>query len=136
MPGDLPVVEPFGDAAVLVTLDHAASEATAARAQAVARRIRAAGAGRPRWGAVGPAATTVLVHLDPARAGMAGMDAALAELREIATIREPGDEHWPEAATHEIAVRYGADDGPDLATVADAAGLTPAQVVEAHAAQS
>ena len=35
---------------------------------------------------------------------------------------------------HEIGVRYGGEDGPDLAAVAEYAGLSPRQVVERHAA--
>jgi KipI family sensor histidine kinase inhibitor len=32
-----------------------------------------------------------------------------------------------------ITVRYGGEDGPDMAAVAERTGLTPAQVVDAHA---
>jgi KipI family sensor histidine kinase inhibitor len=34
---------------------------------------------------------------------------------------------------HEIAVRYGGEAGPDLAEVAEQAGLTPGQAIELHA---
>ena len=35
---------------------------------------------------------------------------------------------------HELPVRYGGDDGPDLAIVAEEVGLLPAEVIELHAA--
>ncbi|HEX8024665.1 MAG TPA: 5-oxoprolinase subunit PxpB [Candidatus Limnocylindrales bacterium] len=124
----LPFVEPFGDRAVLITLATEATDATAARAQAVARRIRA----DRRWGAVVPAATSILVHLwIPSRE--LGVDPA-AELGRLAALREPGDETWPEESpTVEIPVRYGGAGGPDLEALAATTGLTPAQLIEAHA---
>ncbi|HLX34392.1 MAG TPA: 5-oxoprolinase subunit PxpB [Candidatus Limnocylindrales bacterium] len=124
-------VQPFGDAAVLITLADEASVGMAARAQALARRIRAAVAGRAGWGGVVPAATSVLVHVDPE---VPGIGSALPLLESLASVREAGDDEWPpDAPTLEVPVRYGGDDGPDLLAVAEAAGLTPAQVVEAHA---
>jgi len=123
----LPSAAPFGDRAVLITLATEPTEAVAARAQAVARRIRA----DPRWGSVVPAATTVLVHLWRPELGV---EEAAVALGEVAAVREPGDDAWPEdAPTVTIPVRYGGDDGPDLDAVAAAAGLSPSQVIELHA---
>jgi len=127
------VVEPFGDAAFLITLAPDASEATAARAQAVARRIRTAAPSQPGWAGVVPAAASILVHLDPAEADVA---AALPELRAIAAHHEADDDRWPDDAPRiDVPVRYGGADGPDLESVAEATGLTAAQVVELHASK-
>ena len=52
---DRPLVVPFGDAAVLITLSATASVESAALAQSVARRIRTAMGNRPGWGGVVPA---------------------------------------------------------------------------------
>ena len=127
-----PDIVPFGDAAVLITLDAAASVASAARAQAVGRRIRAAIDGQPGWGAVVPAATTVLVHVDPLALAVGQ---AVDRLEGLAGRAEADDATWPrDTQLVEIPVRYGGDAGPDLESVAAAAGLSPAAVVEAHAA--
>ena len=40
----------------------------------------------------------------------------------------------PDAPLHELPVRYGGDDGPDLESVAEEVGHSPADVVELHAA--
>lgn len=129
---DLPAVVPFGDAAVLITLSDAASIESAARAQTVAARIRAAIGGRSGWGSVVPAAASILVHVDPTDPGV---DAALPVLAKIAARREPGDETWPEdGPVVEIPVRYGGQDGPDLSAVAEATGLSAEGVIELHAA--
>jgi len=106
--------------------------ASAARAQALARRVRAAVGARPGWGAAVPAAASVLVHLDPIQPGIA---AGISALEEIAASLEPDDGRWPvDVATVEIPVRYGGEDGPDLDAVAALARLSPADVIELHSA--
>jgi KipI family sensor histidine kinase inhibitor len=125
-----PRVEPFGDGAVLITFAGDATVASAARAQSLAARIRAARTAPLGWGAVVPAAASVLVHLDPLAADL---DDTLAALQALATEPHSGDDEWPaDAPTTEIAVRYGGEGGPDLVAVAEATGLTPRQVIEAH----
>jgi KipI family sensor histidine kinase inhibitor len=126
-----PAIVPFGDAAIMITFAGEATVESAARAQALARRIRAATAGREGWGAAVPAATSVLVHVDPIGPGVA---AALPVLAEIAETLELDDDRWPEnASIVEIPVRYGGEDGPDLDAVAELTGLASADVVESHA---
>ena len=124
-------VEPFGDAAVLITLPGDVGVELAARAQALARRIRAARSARQGLGSVVPAAASVLVQLDPRSLDVA---AALPILEALAAESHPDDGEWPPGAPRvEIPVRYGGDDGPDLGAVASATGLTEPQVIEAHA---
>lgn len=65
-------------------------------------------------------AATVLVRFDPARHRARDVIAASGSLPTVP--REP--------VVHRIPVRY---DGPDLTTVADAVGLSAAEVVERHA---
>ena len=127
----LPSIVRFGDAAVLVRFADPASDATAARAQALARRVRAAVSGRPGWGAAVPAAASVLVHVDPLQPGVAG---AIAMLRDVVAGLGPDDDRWPEdVPTVEIPVRYGGDDGPDLEDIAALVGRSPGEVVDLHA---
>jgi KipI family sensor histidine kinase inhibitor len=127
-----PSVSAFGDAAVLITLASEASVESAARAQALARRIRSAVVDQPGWGAAVPAAASVLVLVDPSDPGI---DAAVSILEALASEREPGDDRWPaDSRLVEIPVRYGGDGGPDLDAVAEQTGLSVAGVVEAHAA--
>lgn len=127
----VPVIVPFGDRAVLVELGGDPGPQSAARAQRVADRIRAATAGLAGWGAAVPAAASVLVHLDPV---VADLTAALALLPPIVGTLRPADAEWPPARRRlEIPVRYGGEDGPDLREVAELTGLTPTGVIDAHA---
>jgi KipI family sensor histidine kinase inhibitor len=123
-------VEPFGDAAVLITIADDASVETAARANALAHRLRAAAQRAARsWGAVVPAASSVLVHL-----GDVPMADAIRVLGSVAAEAGAGDDQWPDDSPRvEIPVRYGGEDGPDLEWVAEQAGLSSADVIELHA---
>jgi KipI family sensor histidine kinase inhibitor len=71
----------------------------------------------------------LLVCFDPERASLEAAAAAVREAESRAVVREePG-------RFHEIPVRYGHEDGPDLDRVARHAGITPAEVVAYHASQ-
>jgi KipI family sensor histidine kinase inhibitor len=122
------IIEPFGDAAVLISLGDEVTVETAARAQALARRIRAAG--RPHgWVGVVPAAASILVQVPPEPGEV---ERAIERLDPL--VRAADEATWPpDAAQLEIPLRYGGEDGPDLASVAAATGLTAEQVIEAHA---
>ena len=78
---------------------------------------------------VHPAYTTVLVDFDPRLRSHAEIEALL--LDRIASFAKSAP---PEPRRLEIPVRYGGEDGPDLADVARHTGLTEARVVELHAA--
>jgi KipI family sensor histidine kinase inhibitor len=69
-------------------------------------------------------------------AGDSMIEGALEQLRRMA--RESAVEHGPSTSEsarteHEIEVRYGGEDGPDLAVVAAECGLAPERIVELHA---
>ncbi|MFY9587217.1 MAG: allophanate hydrolase subunit 1, partial [Actinomycetota bacterium] len=73
-----------------------------------------------------PGARSVLVRLRPGAEPSSELLAALGSSLEPRT----GEER----PAVEIAVRYGGDDGPDLADVARATGLDASEVVRRHAA--
>ena len=125
-----PRVDLLGDAALLVTLGDAFDAATNDRVM----RLAASLGERPlpiRATDIVPAISSLAVYFSPGTA----IETAIAEL----TARAAGIEHAADAAAparvHEIPVRYGGDDGPDLADVAAFAGLTPADVIECHASR-
>lgn len=123
-------IEPFGDAALLVTLGTLADPALAARAQAAAEAVAAVRTGHPAIGRPVPAGASVLIPFDPLSLSpddaAAIVAAALARLPATPT----PDQALPVV---EIAVRYGGLDGPDLDALAERHGLRPADVVELHA---
>ncbi len=130
-----PVVAPFGDAAVLVTIGDRADPAVAARAQGLAAdldSLRADGG----FGRAVPAHASVLVPFDPF---VVGLEDALATIRQRAATSEDRSgragrgESTPGGTSIDISVRYGGLDGPDLDEVAATLGLTPADVIELHA---
>jgi len=100
----------YGDRAVLIETE----DVLGLRDSLLAQR-------HPAIEAVIPAARTVLVEYDPARFDPAGL---LSQLRPVPSL-------GPAEAPLRIEVDY---DGPDLAAVAEQAGLSPDEVVRRHSA--
>ncbi|HEU0236911.1 MAG TPA: 5-oxoprolinase subunit PxpB [Candidatus Limnocylindrales bacterium] len=128
-----PRIVPFGDAAILVTVD-AVDEHAAAH---IRRVHRLAAALRelddPRFDNPVPGATSVLVGYDPRALDPAAAAARVrAALNLVDVPGEPGMEQRI-APLVELPTRYGGSDGPDLAEVASAAGLSERAAIELHA---
>lgn len=119
----------MGDAALIATLADDLDLASNAWAQRAARALGPRRSSMPGFGAAVPAHGSVLVTFDPDRCPEAALRAILGsvldETREGAAA-DPG-------RLHEIRVRYGGADGPDLAEVAGRTGRTEADVVALHA---
>jgi KipI family sensor histidine kinase inhibitor len=148
-----PAVEPFGDAAVLIELGGAPGLATSIALHAIAEELEVATVGRPGWEPPVPAATSILVPVDPVEPGAAEAVTVIRDLLEARRANSPGPGPAPGAVTGaapgstsrhqgrrrtpaaivEVAVRYGGEDGPDLEAVASMTGLTPRQVIDLHA---
>ncbi len=137
-----PFVAPVGDDHLLVDLREPVSVTAARRARLLAAAIRARCAdGDPDMTCVMEAAEPVAAAssvLVPLTAGGPGavttaierLEAVLLTLaRELPADPPPS----PGAREHVLAVRYGGDAGPDLADVAEAAGLDAADVISLHA---
>ena len=129
-----PRVQAFGDSAVIIELALAPGLETSRLVNDLAGHLAAVGASNPAWPGTEspvPAATTILVPLDPVDPGTARsislVDAAVASWRAV-------DGRAPAArrAVIEIPVQYGGDDGPDLQTAARLAGISPESVIELH----
>jgi KipI family sensor histidine kinase inhibitor len=124
---DLPLLQPAGDSALLVTFGRAIDLAANRRAQALARALAARGlAGR---GEAVPGYASVLVHYDPLALTYPEVEAWLQ-----ASLSEAG-EQAAQPRLVEIPVRYGGEDGPDLAFVAGHSHLAPEEVVRRHTAR-
>ena len=121
-------MEPFGDAAVLVTVGEAIDPAVSRRARAVAASIDALRGDDPRYGRPVVAYASVLVPFDPTALRSEDAQATIAELARGAR-PEPADRS---GRLVEIPVWYGGDNGPDLAALAAERGLAPADVIAAH----
>jgi KipI family sensor histidine kinase inhibitor len=129
---DTPRVLPLGDAAAVVSLGDAFSEAVNDSVMALAASLRERPLPMPVQDVV-PAIASLAVHVDPRRVRVEdlieALDARAGEIaRGQAASKDAGD-----AAIHEIPVRYGGGEGPDLADVAAFAGLDTAGVIERHA---
>ena len=131
--GFAPRIAAFGDRGVLISISDDADVGSAARAHALAAAIEREWGERSGWSAPIPTATTVLVPVDPVQPGVdAALDAIGRWLAEAPS--PPVDERWSkDLPPLEIPVRYGGDDGPDLATVAELMGLATGQVIDLHA---
>jgi KipI family sensor histidine kinase inhibitor len=125
-----PVVEPFGDAALLIVLGDRADEALTALARSIAEAIQEVRAAHPGLGRPVPAHATVLVPFDQVAIERG---AAMELVRTLARDVHPPAAGDTPGLTVEIPVRYGGPDGPDLDGVAAATGLSAAEVVDLHA---
>jgi KipI family sensor histidine kinase inhibitor len=115
---------PVGDAALTAELGDVIDPAVNARVRALDHALAA----RPFPGFLEsvPTHRSLLVCFDPEVASFAEAAGAIHGLEKADTApQEPGP-------LHQIAVRYGGEDGPDLEAVARRAGLTPAEVVALH----
>ena len=126
-------LEGLGEDAVLLRFGDAIDSAINACVHATAQRI---GEQRPTWLLdIVPAFATLALCVDAQAlpAETSALDAVagwLADLDLSVTANAtPGA-----ARCHEIAVRYGGEDGPDLDAVAAHAGLDAAEVIRRHAA--
>lgn len=125
MTGDvaLPGMAPLGDSAVLVTVGNSIDRVVSGRVHALAHTLR-----EHRIAGVTdlvPAYASVAVHYDPL---VVTYDAVRAWLRE-ATLTNLDDTRASAGAVVTIPVAY---DGPDLPWVAEACGLSVAEVVARH----
>jgi KipI family sensor histidine kinase inhibitor len=116
-----------GDTMMLLALDPVIDPVVNARAIQLARRLR------DRLGAavrdIVPSYCTIGIHFDPLLTDLAALERAVQEEARHA----PDEVEATAAPPHRISVRYGGADGPDLATVAEFAGCSPAEVIERHA---
>ncbi len=114
---------PVGDAALSCELGEASAPGVKARARALGRSLQAQPL--PGQRECVPALTSVLVIFDPQVTTVAALGHGL---------RRRLDEHAlePTREVHEIPVRYGGPQGPDLAEVATRLGLAADEVVALH----
>jgi KipI family sensor histidine kinase inhibitor len=119
-----PVIMPLGEAALLVRFSAQLSDRANRRAVAFARTLDA----DPPEGIseIHPNLVSVLVRFDPERCEPVRL---AGELRLRLSAAGAADEA---AATHEIAVHYGGDHGPDLDEVASLLALSPQAFVVRH----
>ncbi len=116
-----------GDAAILVEFRDGELLAANQAARALGQALRAS---EPPWlRDVTPAYRTLLVTYDP----LADAPDAIAEAVRAA-VAHLDIEHGAPGRLVEIPVRYGGDDGPDLADVARHTGLSEAEAVARHTA--
>jgi KipI family sensor histidine kinase inhibitor len=117
-------VRPVGDSALSVELGEGVDPTTSARVRA----LDAALAREPLPGVLEtvPTFRALLVLFDPHRV-------SADEVADVARSRLHAP--WPEEPAprrHEVGVRYGGEDGPDLVEAARCLGLDPRRVVELH----
>jgi KipI family sensor histidine kinase inhibitor len=124
----LPRLLAAADSALLVELGDEVSDATSAAVLDLDARICA----RPPAGVVAvlPALCSVLIEYDPLRTTQKRLRHDI----EALLAATPADTSRPQSRRHDIPVRYGGDDGPDLDAVARATGLDAATVVRLHTA--
>lgn len=116
-------VVPFGDQAVLAVLGREVDPELNRLVHALAQALE----GHAAMGVPVTAYASLLVPFD---AGRLSMDQATAEVQGALGQVHTSDP--VEGPLIEIPVRYGGDDGPDLAEVAERTGLSVQRVIELH----
>ena len=131
-PGFAAQVVPFGDQALLAILGDRVDESLNARVHALAPAVREERAATDiPWAEPVPGYASLLVPYDVRRLSLADAQRRLEALMGEALQGElPLDA--ADLPVAEIPVRYGGEDGPDLADVARASGLSEQRVVELH----
>lgn len=121
------IVRPAGDTMLLVEWEQVIDPAVNQRAITLAARLQARVGHLVRD--IVPAYCSLGVHFDPLLTDIAALERAIDEEAALVDdVQTPADR-----TPVEIPVRYGGAVGPDLASVAEWAGCTPAEVVERHA---
>ena len=126
MSGPAPRILPVGDAALTVELGRTLEPELNARVRALDEALRA----HPFDGLLEsvPAYASLLCIYDPLRASFADARRTLERLLDVpAAAPRPGSRHV-------VPVRYGGENGPDLADVARARGLSEREVIQRHTA--
>ena len=125
-------IAPLGDSALLVKFGDRIDPRLNERAHELAAAVDGLRAADPRFGRAVPAYASVLVPFDPV-----AVDPDEARRVVAALLGEsqppPGPGAKGPGTLVEIPVRYGGEDGPDLADVAALNDLRPDDVVELHA---
>lgn len=123
----VPVLMPLGDRALLVRfadrLDDAANRAAIQFATVLAEACV------PGVVEIVPNLVTVLLRYDPTRIGFAALTGEVRLLMARAGSQGPQD---ADASTHVITVRFGGDEGPDLAEVAQILAISASAFIAAH----
>lgn len=115
-------VRPFGDRAFLIELEQRIDPGIVERARAIADAWEARGLGE----AV-PAYASVVVRFDPGRTPRSGA------LRAAEALAADLPDAVPAAAAGRLVEIPTTYDGPDLIATASRSGLSPAQLIDAHA---
>jgi KipI family sensor histidine kinase inhibitor len=117
------------DTMMLVELEAVVDPTVNARAIHLASRLRVR-LGRAVRDVV-PSYCTVGIHFDPLLTDLGALERAVQEeARQL-----PAEIPAATAPARIIEVRYGGENGPDLASVAEFAGCTPADVIERHSSR-
>jgi KipI family sensor histidine kinase inhibitor len=121
-----PTIAPLGDAALLVEFGETIDDATIDRVHVLTGRLRAAGCGSD----IVPAYASVAIHLNAEASLLAQASDDIARL--LASEQPTAGRHAARKII--VPVHYGGDDGPDLDSVAEALGMSAADVVVRHSA--
>jgi KipI family sensor histidine kinase inhibitor len=120
-----------GDSAVILELENRIDAETNAQAIALAGAIAAARIGGVRD--VVPTYRSVAVYFDPLRTDYAALTDLLERQAQAVAAARATTRREGRRPLVRIPVKYGGDDGPDLADVAAFAKLSEAEVIARHA---
>jgi KipI family sensor histidine kinase inhibitor len=130
-------IDTLGDAALLVTFGDRIELDLNRRAHGYAEAVERLRIADPRFGHPVTAYASVLIPYDPVAIDAAAARAIVAGLEtEMDLDPSAGSAARRTAAVVEIPVRYGGQEGPDLAEVASMHDLRPSDVVALHAART
>lgn len=122
----MPTIRPLGDTALSVDFGNRVDPGLNARVMALDAALRRHAL--PGVVETVPTYRALTVHIDPLAADPEALAAQLAALAETVGPAQTAGRHW------RVPVVYGGAFGEDLDAVAAHAGLSPAEVIAAHAA--
>ena len=122
-----PRILPVGDSALLIEYGSGIDPAVNTRVYSLIDRIEVAG--KPAVTELVPTYRSLLVQYDPLVSGYGEM---LSFMGDLVSGTEDSQSSAAEPRIIELPVVYGGEDGPDLETVAEHAGLSTQEVIEIH----
>jgi len=128
------MIDAVGEDALLITFGEAIDSALPAKIAAVCQRIEALDL--PWLIDLVPSYTTLLVVYDPVAVNVFEAKAQLRPLLAQAHSANDTGSKTPESRLIELPVYYSEETGPDLAWIAEQAGLSEQQVIDRHTADT
>ncbi len=122
-----PKISPYGDSAILVDYETSGySETVHTRLSHLASMLRS----QDIWKEIVPSYKSLLIVFDVSHLSLGEATGKIED-----TLKSLNDSPLRQGKVIEIPVTYGGEYGPDMATIADASGLSKSEIIDIHSGE-